>query len=50
MAVEDARSTLQELVNRQQQLNREAVIPSNKAWQRAKKQVERGSQTYNADP
>jgi len=49
MAIEDARSTLQELVNREQQLNREAVIPSDKAWQKAKKQVEAGSQTYKAD-
>lgn len=49
MAIEDARNTLQELVNRQQQLNREAVIPSDKAWKRAKKQVEAGSQTYKVD-
>jgi hypothetical protein len=49
MAIVDARSGLQELVNRQQQLNREAVIPSEKAWHKAKKQVEGGSQTYKAD-
>lgn len=49
MDIENARSTLQRLVDRQQQLNRESVIPSDKAWERAKKQVEAGSQTYKAD-
>jgi hypothetical protein len=49
MVMEDARSTLQGLVDRQQQLNRESVIPSDKAWEKAKKQVEAGSQTYKAD-
>ena len=42
MAIEDARTTLQSLVNRQQQLSREAVIPSTRAWNRAKKQIEGG--------
>lgn len=49
MPIEDARSTLQGLVDRQQQLNRESVIPSDKAWEKAKEQVEAGSQTYKAD-
>lgn len=49
MVIDEARNTLQELVSRHQQLNREAVIPSPRAWERAKKQVESGSQTYKAD-
>ena len=49
MAVDDARSILQGLVERQQQLNRESVIPSTKAWGRAKSQIEGGSQSYKAD-
>ena len=42
LSIEDARSTLQELVDRLQQLNREAVIPSTRAWKRAKVQIEAG--------
>jgi hypothetical protein len=49
MAVDDARQALQGLVDRQQQLNRESVVPSDNAWQRAKRQVEGGSQTYETD-
>jgi hypothetical protein len=49
MTTDDARATLQGLVARQQQLNRESVIPSTKAWNRAKRQIEGGSQTYRAD-
>ncbi len=49
MAIEAARTTLQGLVDRQQQLSRDAVIPSTRAWNKAKKQVEGGSQTYQAD-
>ena len=45
----DAREGLQKLVDRLQQLNRESVIPSAKAWKRAQKQIESGSQTYEAD-
>lgn len=45
----DAREGLQKLVDRLQQLNRESVIPSTKAWRRAQKQIESGSQTYEAD-
>ncbi|MDA8379363.1 MAG: SLATT domain-containing protein [Actinomycetota bacterium] len=47
--IDEARTTLQGLVDRQQQLSREAVIPSKRAWNKAKKQVEGGSQTYKAD-
>jgi len=46
MSNEDARQKLQELVDRLQQLNREAEIPSNRAWERARKQIEGGSQKY----
>lgn len=49
MAVDDARSMLRELVDRQQQLNRESVIPSTTAWKKAKSQLEGGSQAYKAD-
>lgn len=49
MAIDDARSTLQGLVDRLQQLNREAVIPSTKAWERAKNQIEGGAQLYETD-
>jgi len=41
-----AREGLQKLVDRLQQLNREAVIPSSWAWRIAKRQIEAGSQTY----
>jgi hypothetical protein len=49
LEIKEARSTLQGLVERQQQLSREAVIPSRRAWNKAKKQVEGGSQSYEAD-
>ena len=49
MAIEDARTTLQSLIDRQQQLSREAVIPSTRAWNRAKKQIEGGAQTYESE-
>jgi len=49
LSVDEARDHLQKLVDRQQQLNREAPLPSEKAWQEAKKQVEGGSQTYETD-
>jgi len=45
----DARGGLQKLVDRLQQLNRESVIPSQRAWERAKKQIEAGAQVYEAD-
>lgn len=44
-----AREGLQKLVDRLQQLNRESGIPSSRAWRLAKRQVEAGSQTYEAD-
>jgi hypothetical protein len=49
LQIEDARTILQGLVDRQQQLSREAVIPSQRAWNKAKQQVEGGSQSYTAD-
>jgi hypothetical protein len=49
LEIEDARTILQGLVDRQQQLSREAVIPSLRAWNKAKQQVEGGSQSYVAD-
>lgn len=49
MAIEDARTTLQALVDRQQQLSREAVIPSTRAWNRARRQIEGGAQTYRSE-
>jgi hypothetical protein len=44
-----AREGLQRLVDRLQQLNRESVIPSSRAWRLAKGQLEAGSQTYESD-
>jgi hypothetical protein len=49
MSDRDARQELQELIDRQKQLNREAEIPSNRAWQKARRQIESGSQTYETD-
>jgi hypothetical protein len=49
LSVEEARDVLQELVDRLQQLNREAVIPSTRTWRRAKKQIEAGAQTYETE-
>jgi len=49
LQAEEARKVLQALVERLQRLNRDAVIPSSRAWQRAKRQVEAGAQTYEAD-
>lgn len=46
---DEARDRLQQLVERQQQLTREAEIPSPKAWERAKNNLEAGSQKYEAD-
>jgi hypothetical protein len=47
--LDDARNQLQKLVDRSQQLNRESEIPSDRAWQRAKRQIEGGSQTYGSE-
>ena len=49
MDVGNARERLQQLIARSQQLNREAEIPSPKAWAKAKEQIEGGSQNYEAD-
>ena len=46
---EDARAKLQELVDRLQQLNQTAEIPSSWSWKRAKKSIEGGAQDYKAD-
>jgi len=48
LSTEDARDALQKLKDRLQQLNRESVIPSPRAWQRAKRQIEAGAQEYEA--
>ncbi len=49
LPIEDARDDLQGLVDRLQQLNRESAIPSTKAWQRARRQIDGGAQTYEVD-
>lgn len=49
LADAEARERLQSLIDRLQELNKEAEIPSQKAWHRAKKQVESGSQMYEVD-
>jgi hypothetical protein len=46
LSIEEARDALQKLVDRLQQLNRESVIPSPRAWRRARKQIEAGAQEY----
>lgn len=45
----DARDRLDQLVQRSQQLNREAEIPSVKAWRKASQQLDEGSQEYEVD-
>lgn len=45
----EARQQLEGLVKRLQKLNHESEIPSRRAWSRAKRQIERGSQNYKAD-
>jgi hypothetical protein len=46
---EDARGKLQQLVERHQQLNRAADVPSASAWKRAKRSIEQGAQHYKID-
>jgi hypothetical protein len=46
---EEAREQLRTLVARQQELNATAEIPSNRAWRRAKQNIEKGGQTYEVD-
>lgn len=45
----EARERLQSLVDRIQELNKEAEIPSPKAWDRAKKAITAGAQRYGVD-
>lgn len=45
----DARERLQSLVDRLQELNREADIPSAPAWRKGKASIEAGSQRFEAD-
>lgn len=49
LTIEEARDALRKLVERLQQLNREAVIPSATAWRRAQKKIEAGAQVYETD-
>lgn len=46
---DEAKAQLQQLVERLQQLNQAAEIPSPGAWRRAKRSIERGVQRYEAD-
>ena len=46
---EDARTRLQQLVDRAQQLNRDTEIPSPSAWRRAKASIEAGAQQHETD-
>jgi hypothetical protein len=46
---EEARQKLQRLVETQQQLNREADIPSQSAWARAKRNLAGGAQDFRTD-
>ena len=46
---EEAREQLRTLVAPQQELNATAEIPSNRAWRRAKQNIEKGGQTYEVD-
>lgn len=49
LSPEDARQALQKLVDRLQQLNREAEIPSPRAFEKARRQIESGAQTYESE-
>ena len=49
MSVDDAREELRTLVARQQELNATAEIPSGRAWNKAKRNVDSGGQSYAAD-
>jgi hypothetical protein len=46
---EEARQILSKLAARLQELNATAEIPSRGAWRKAKKNVEKGGQDYEAD-
>jgi hypothetical protein len=50
MDEKDARQRLQQYVDRLQQLNAESEIPSQRAWKRGKKSIDKsGSQVFRAD-
>ena len=49
LPLSEARDRLANLVSRVQELNATAEIPSSRAWKRAKKGVEAGSQQYEVD-
>ena len=49
LSTDGARQRLQQLVDRLQQLNAEAEVPSQRAWNRAKATIESGSQDYEID-
>jgi hypothetical protein len=46
---DDARQRLQLLVDRLQTLNREALIPSDPAWKKARRALQAGAQNYEVD-
>lgn len=46
---DEAKTQLQQLVERLQGLNQSAEVPSAGAWRRAKRSIERGTQRYEAD-
>ena len=49
LPLDDARRALDKLVDRLQQLNRGSEIPSGRAWEKARRQLEAGSQTFKGD-
>ena len=49
MSQDYARERLQVLVESQQQLNRDADIPSQGAWAKAQENIDKGAQDYKAD-
>jgi hypothetical protein len=49
MGHEEARAALGELIARQQEVNKSAPIPSKRAYKRARRNIEGGGQTYEAD-
>ncbi len=49
LPIQEARDTLSKLVARHQELNVTAEIPSKRARKKAKKNIEAGGQTYEAD-
>lgn len=49
LGLQDARAALKQLVDRLQDLNETSEIPSDRAWKKAKSQIDRGSQEYEVD-